>query len=119
MDLALDLASWAFLLAGSLFCITGGIGMLRLPDFYTRCHAAGITDTLGAGLILVGLGFQGGLSQVTVKLALILVFLCLTSPTSTHALVKAAYSRGILPVGPSKIPDDDNDRGGETDVVPG
>ena len=83
MDLVLDVASWAFLMAGSLFCITGGIGMLRLPDFYTRCHAAGITDTLGAGLILIGLGFQGGLTQVTVKLLLILVFLALTSPTST------------------------------------
>jgi multicomponent Na+:H+ antiporter subunit G len=119
MDLLLDVASWAFLTAGSLFCITGGIGMLRLPDFYTRCHAAGITDTLGAGLILIGLGFQGGLTQVTVKLLLILIFLSLTSPTSTHALVKAAYSRGILPLGPSGVPADEGDRGGETDVVSG
>ena len=73
----------------------GGIGMLRMPDFYTRTHAASLTDTMGATLILLGLALHSGLNLVTVKLVLILVFLYLTSPTAAHALVKAAYSRGL------------------------
>ena len=85
-----DILSWIFLIAGSAFSITGGIGMLRLPDFYTRMHAAGITDTMGAGLVLVGLMFQAGLTLLTVKLAMILFFLLFTSPTSGHALARSA-----------------------------
>jgi multicomponent Na+:H+ antiporter subunit G len=73
----------------------GGIGLLRMPDFYTRSHAASLTDTMGATLILLGLGIHSGLNLVTVKLVLIFLFLYLTSPTATHALVKAAYSKGL------------------------
>ncbi|MFC1575950.1 cation:proton antiporter, partial [Gemmatimonadota bacterium] len=69
--MAVDLLSWIFLLSGSAFAIVGGIGVIRMPDLFTRLHAAGITDTMGAGLILAGLMFQGGLSMVTVKLILI------------------------------------------------
>jgi len=85
-----DIASWIFLLAGSAFAMTGGIGILRLPDFYSRMHAAGITDTMGAGLILVGLMFQAGFTLLTVKLAMVLLFLLITSPTSGHALARSA-----------------------------
>jgi multicomponent Na+:H+ antiporter subunit G len=85
-----DLASWICLVGGSLFALTGGIGVLRLPDFYSRMHAAGITDTMGAGLILVGLMFQAGLTLLTVKLAMVLAFLLITSPTSGHALARSA-----------------------------
>ncbi|MCP5420990.1 MAG: monovalent cation/H(+) antiporter subunit G [Gammaproteobacteria bacterium] len=92
MTLALDLLSWLALLGGLFFLAVGGIGLLRLPDFYTRLHAAGITDTLGAGLILLGLCFQGGWTQITIKLILILVFLWFTSPTATHALARAALA---------------------------
>ncbi|MFQ5955947.1 MAG: monovalent cation/H(+) antiporter subunit G [Kiloniellales bacterium] len=95
--LAADLVSWACLLAGSAFAFTGGIGMLRLPDLFTRMHASGITDTMGAGLILLGLMVQAGLSLITVKLALILVFLLYTTPTSTHALAQAALGAGVKP----------------------
>lgn len=77
---------------GVFFIIVGGIGLLRLPDFYTRLHGAGITDTLGAGLIMLGLMIQGGQTQVTIKLILILIFLWYTSPTATHALARAAIS---------------------------
>ena len=91
----LDLASWALILAGSFFCVRGGIGLLRLPDFYTRAHAGGVTDTLGASLMLGGFLLQAGASLVGVKLLLILLVLYLTSPTGTHAVVKAAYARGI------------------------
>ncbi len=97
MTIATDIVSWALLLSGGGFCIVGGLGLLRLPDVYARMHAAGITDTLGAGLILAGLMVQGGFSLVTVKLFLILVFLLYTSPTSTYALANAAHRRGLAP----------------------
>jgi multicomponent Na+:H+ antiporter subunit G len=95
MEALREIAVWACLLAGCGFSVIGGIGMIRMPDFYTRSHAASITDTLGATLILLGLGLHSGFNLVTVKLSLILVFLYLTSPTAAHALVKAAYSKGL------------------------
>ncbi|MFQ5844990.1 MAG: monovalent cation/H(+) antiporter subunit G [Planctomycetota bacterium] len=98
MTVLLDLLSWICLVAGSFFAVVGGIGIVRLPDFYARIHGAGITDTMGAGLILLGLAFQSGVSLVTVKLGMILFFLWVTSPTSTHALAKAALARGVEPV---------------------
>ena len=97
MGLFLDALSWLCLLAGGFFGLVSGLGLLRLPDIYTRMHAAGITDTLAAGLILLGLAFQGGMSFVTVKLGLIFVFLIFTSPTSTHALAQAALFSGLKP----------------------
>jgi len=95
---ALDVLSWGFLLAGGFFCIVGGIGLIRMPDFYTRVHAAGITETLGAGFILLGLIIQAGLTLVTAKLLMIGALLFLTSPASTHALTKAALVRGLAPL---------------------
>ena len=77
-----DILSWAALMGGTFFCVSGAIGMLRLPDFYARLHAAGVIDTLGATLVLVGLMLQAGLSLVTVKLLFILLFLLITSPTA-------------------------------------
>ena len=93
-----DLISWVLLLSGSFFCIVGGIGLIRLPDFFTRMHGAGITDTLGAGLLLAGLMVQAGLTLVTVKLVMIVVILLLTSPTATHAVARAARLAGLAPV---------------------
>ena len=93
----LDALSWAVLLAGAGLVLTGGIGLLRLPDFFTRLHAASITDTLGAALVLLGLGLQAGFGQVSIKLALALVFILLTSPVATHALAKAALHGQLLP----------------------
>jgi multicomponent Na+:H+ antiporter subunit G len=95
MDLFVHVASWICLLAGSAFCVIGGIGMLRMPDFYSRSHAASLTDTFGAALILLGLGMQEGLSLVAVKLLFIFMFLYITSPTSAHALAKSAFAHGI------------------------
>lgn len=92
-----DIFSWLLLLAGGFFVIVGGIGILRMPDFCTRLHAAGITDTLGAMLILLGLMIQGGLTLITVKLILILLLLLFTSPTASHALAKAALSDNVKP----------------------
>ncbi len=95
MSLAVEIISGICLLAGAIFCVIGGIGILRLPDLYTRTHAATITDTLGAGLMLLGLMGYGGLSLVTVKLVLIIILLWVTSPTIAHALVKAAHAQGV------------------------
>ncbi len=92
-----DLASGALLLTGGAFAVIGGIGILRLPDFFTRIHGAGITDTLGAGLILSGLMLQAGLNLIGMKLVLILLLLWITSPTATHALAKAAIASGLEP----------------------
>ncbi len=109
MELLRDIASWALLVSGGGFCIIGGLGLLRLPDVYARMHAAGITDTLGAGLMLAGLMVQGGLSLVTVKLILILVFLLFPNPTSTYALANAAYRQGLSPLlGGAKSDDKDD-----------
>jgi multicomponent Na+:H+ antiporter subunit G len=66
VEIVIDGISFALLLAGSFFAVVGGIGLVRLPCFYARFHGAGITDTLGAGLILTGLMFQGGFSLDTV-----------------------------------------------------
>lgn len=97
MSAALDVLSWGFLLAGGFFCMVGGVGLIRMPDFYTRVHAAGVTETLGAGFILLGLILQAGLTLVTAKLLMIGLLLFLTSPASTHALTKAALVRGLQP----------------------
>jgi multicomponent Na+:H+ antiporter subunit G len=98
MEAAMDIISWALLMAGSLFAVVGGIGLLRLPDFFSRMHAGGMTDTMGAGLILAGLMFQSGLSLVTFKLLLITLLMLLSSPTSAHALAKSAISHGLRPL---------------------
>lgn len=98
MALLADIASWALLVSGGLFVIVGGIGVLRLPDIYTRIHGASITDTLGAGLVLAGLMIQGGFTLVTAKLVLIFLFLFFTSPTSSHALAQTALSAGVDPL---------------------
>ena len=98
MSVVLDAASWACLLAGGFFCIVGGIGIIRMPDFYTRMHAVSVTETLGAGLILLGLILQAGLSLVTAKLLMVGLLIFFTSPTATHALARAALVRGLEPV---------------------
>ena len=72
--------AWVLLLSGAFFLVTGALGMVRLPDVFTRMHAAGMTDTMGAGLILVGLCLHSGVSLVTVRLLLVLVFLWFTEP---------------------------------------
>ncbi len=97
MSVVGDVLSWLFLLSGSFFVIAGGIGVIRMPDLFTRLHASGVTDTGGAGLVLVGLMFQGGISLITVKLLLILGFLWFSSPVSTYALARAALASGEEP----------------------
>ncbi len=93
----LEIASWISLSLGAFLGIIGGIGMHRFPDFYTRLHAAGTTDTLCAALFLLGLGLQAGLTLASFKLFLIFVFIFFTSPTASHSLANAAMLGGLEP----------------------
>ena len=97
MSAALDLVSALCLAAGAFFCLVGGIGLVRMPDFFTRVHAASVTETLGAGLLLLGLILKAGLTLVSVKLAIIGILIYFASPTASHALAKAALIAGIKP----------------------
>lgn len=99
VTLILDVLSWALLMAGAFLVLVGALGLVRMPDFYTRMHPAGITDTLGTGLILLGLMLQAGFGFVAIKLFLIGAFLFFTSPTSTHAIANAALVTGLKPEG--------------------
>ena len=92
-----DLLSIVSISAGLFFVLAGTLGVLRLPDFYTRLHAAGMTDTLGAELILIGLIIQSGFTQMSLKLLIVGFFLFVTSPTATHAVAHAAYKAGLKP----------------------
>jgi len=98
MAMFLDIVSWVLLLAGGFLGITGAIGLLRFPDFFTRLHAASVTDTLCAGLIVTGLMLQGESLMMIIKLLLILLFLAYTSPTSAHSLAKAALHGRLKPL---------------------
>jgi multicomponent Na+:H+ antiporter subunit G len=97
MSTAIDILSWICLVVGGVFCCIGALGLLRMPDFYTRMHAASVIDTLGAGLILLGLCLQAGWTLVTVKLLMIGLLIFFASPTATHALARAAMARGLKP----------------------
>jgi len=102
--------SCASILAGLFFVLAGTLGVLRLPDFYTRLHAAGMTDTLGAELILLGLIVQSGFTQMSLKLLMVAFFLLITSPTATHAVAYAAYKAGLKPyLGKYRAPSLDGD----------
>ncbi len=89
--------SWAALLAGGFFCIVGGIGMLRMPDLYTRLHASSVTESMGAGLILLGLMLQAGFTLVSAKLLALGALIFIASPTATHAIARVAMLRGLKP----------------------
>ncbi|MCH7887812.1 MAG: monovalent cation/H(+) antiporter subunit G [Proteobacteria bacterium] len=94
-------------MAGSFFVVTGGIGLVRMPDFFTRLHPSGLVDTMGATLIVAGLVLQAEEWQVSVKLLLVLVFLYLTGPTATHAVAHAALVGGLKPWTKGKGKDQD------------
>ena len=83
--------------AGAFFLLVGSVGLVRLPDFYARAHATGKSDTLGVILVTLGLVIHEGLTLNSAKLALILVFVGLTNPTATHALMRAAIRFGLKP----------------------
>lgn len=94
MDFALDVTSWVLMTVGGVFVFIGGVGVMRMPDLFTRMHAASVTDSMGPPLIIVGLMLQSGATLATVKLLAVLVFLMLTSPTASNALASAALLAG-------------------------
>ncbi|GGY54796.1 monovalent cation/H(+) antiporter subunit G [Parvularcula lutaonensis] len=98
MELLLDILSWPLLLAGGALVILGAVGVLRFPDFYTRTHAAGVTDTFGADLILLGLLLQVPDTMTGIKLVLIFLFMMMTSPVATHSIAHAAYAGREAPL---------------------
>ncbi len=99
-------ASVIVILSGLFFVLAGALGVLRLPDFFSRLHSAGVTDTLGAELVIMGLMIQSGFSQLTLKLFLVALLLLITGPTATHAVANAAYNAGLKPLlGKYRAPD--------------
>jgi multicomponent Na+:H+ antiporter subunit G len=106
METVLDVLSWTSIVAGLFFMLVGTLGVLRMPDVYTRLHAAGMTDTMGAGFLLLGMAFQtvvymmhGETSYwlVLVRLLFVYLFLLFTSPIATHALARAGLAGGLTP----------------------
>lgn len=95
METIQDILTVAFLLGGCFFFATATIGLLRLPDFFTRLHATGKGDTLAVTLCLVGLAIHVGLNLMTLKILVIAVFMFLAQPTSTHAISRAGVHCGL------------------------
>jgi multicomponent Na+:H+ antiporter subunit G len=89
------IAGSAIALLGSVFMVIGALGVVRMPDIFTRLHAASVSDTFGVNLILIGLILVGGLTLVSVKLAFLIAFLFLTGPVATHAVARAALDAGV------------------------
>jgi len=101
----MDILSWILLTSGGVFVFIGGLGALRMPNLYTRMHAASLTDTIAAALIIGGIMLQAGATLATIKLAAILMFLLITSPTASNALASAAILSGLQPEeGPVRPP---------------
>lgn len=96
-ELMINFASWLCFLTGGFFLFVGSLGMVRLRDFWARLHAASIIDSAGAGLILAGMMLQTGLTFVTVKIVIIIMFLFITGPTASHAVANAAFVSGSRP----------------------
>lgn len=109
MSLLMYGLSGFLLITGSLFVLAGGIGALRMPDFYSRIHGASLTDSLGPVLVIGGLALQADSPLVALKLAAVLLFLLITSPTATYALANAALLSGLRPkaYGETSKPDGD------------
>lgn len=97
LDTLVYALSFVSIVFGSFLLVSGSVGLLRFPDFYTRMHAAGITDTLAATLIIFGLMLLSGWTLNILKLAMILLFILFTGPTANHALAKAAQHGGLEP----------------------
>lgn len=97
MTQVVDIASWALILAGSFFTLVGAFGLVRMPEIFTRMHAASVTDTLGVGLLILGMCLQAGLGLVTVKLVFLMALFIFTGPVVTHALAQACLHEDIKP----------------------
>lgn len=97
LDVTLSLLTWACIMSGAFFVMVGAFGTWRFPDFWSRLHAASITDSAGMILLLTGMCLYSGFTLITVKLIVIGVFLFITGPTATHAVANAALVSGLRP----------------------
>ncbi len=107
MTLAIDILSWALILLGSFFTLVGALGMIRMPEVFTRMHAASVIDTLGVGLLIAGMVLQAGFTLVTLKLFFLLGLFVITGPVVTHALAQACLHEKVQP----KLAEDRRGRG--------
>ncbi len=98
MEVIADAISWVLIALGSFFLVSGAIGLIRMPDVYTRMHAASVIDTLGAMLLILGLVFQSGFSLLALKLLFVIALLFFFGPVASHALAQAALHAGIEPL---------------------
>ena len=93
----MDILSVLFILAGLFFLIVAAIGVIRLPDVFSRAHAVSLTDSLGAFLMLVGLALHEGLGKNNLKIIAVLALLYIQNPVITHATIRAALRAGLKP----------------------
>lgn len=110
MDSLIEIISTFCLLLGSFLCLSGGIGIIRFPDFYTRMHAVGVTDTMASAMILIGLMLLSSGGIVLIKLVLILLMTLFINPSASHALAKAALHSGLEPY----VKQNDKQKGAES-----
>lgn len=97
MTFIIDALSWACLMMGCFLGVSGAVGIFKFDEFYSRMHAASVTDTLCVFFIVIGLSLQSGFTLVTVKLLFTLGLLWLTGPVASHALIRSAYQTGLKP----------------------
>lgn len=97
MDLIVEILSWILIVSGGAFTLIGAIGTLRFPDFWSRLHAASVSESAGMMLLVLGMCLQAGPTLITVKLLIIGAFIIITGPTSTHAVASAALTSGETP----------------------
>ena len=98
MTVLVDILSGLCIAAGIIALLVGALGLIRLPDLYSRTHAVGMMDTAGVGFIILGLIIHEGFTLISVKLALVGIFLFFTSPIATHAVAQVAHRSGLKPV---------------------
>lgn len=97
LDIVRTVLAWALIGGGGFFFIVSAIGINRMPDVFTRLHAASVGETFGAGLMLLGMMLVAGFTLVTAKLVLLLLFLWFMGPVATHAIARAALQAGERP----------------------
>ena len=98
MESVVHILSWLLIVGGSVFVVVGAVGLVRMPDIYTRMHAVGVSDTLGAGLLIAGMMLQAGFGLVSLKLLFLLAIFFFSSPVTAHALAQAALHERIEPI---------------------
>ncbi len=98
MSVVLDILGWGALVAGGFFCLIGAIGLHRMPDVFTRMHATSVSDTMGVGLLTLGMLSQTTDWTVAVRLVIIVIVLYVTGAVASHALARAALHDGAKPI---------------------